>query len=206
MPETPQQFYERVAAAAEAQPGGRLAIPPEFTESDIFPFETDGLKVKEFLPPVAPEPARNGDPGGTPCDRCARRDQGAIWANDRWWLTAAPIPSAPFAGLLYPHRHLDFPDLDDEMAGEMGQLMVAIERAVKTAVGVGRVHVSIVGDGASHLHVWFIARPLGQLQLRGSCYMDWVDLLPSRPEPDLRADRQAVVQALVASVGGESRI
>jgi hypothetical protein len=203
MPETPDEFYARVAAYAAAQPDGRLPVTAEFTDSDIYPFEGDSLRAKAFEPPVVPEPARAGEPGGPPCHRCEIGDQGAFWGNERWLLVPAGAEFAiPFAALLMPREHLDYGELDAAMAGEMGVLMVAIEHAVKSLGDIGRVHASIIGDGGAHLHVWFFGRPLGQLQLRGSCLIDWMDLLPALPADQVSADQAAVADALVASYGG----
>jgi hypothetical protein len=205
MPETPQAFYDRVSSAAAAAPDGRLAVSAEVAESDIFPFEIDGLRVKPFEAPVVPEPPRNGDPGGSPCGRCAVGDKGAIWSNERWMLVPPEsMNTLPFTALLMPREHLDLGELDAVHAGEMGPLIVEVERAVKSLGDIGRVHVMVVGDGARHLHVWFFGRPLGQLQLRGSSLIDWSDLLPPVPPEVLAADQRAVAEALVSSYGGSA--
>jgi diadenosine tetraphosphate (Ap4A) HIT family hydrolase len=204
MPETSQQFYDRVNAAAHAQPDGRLRVPEPFGDAEIFPYEYDALRVREFEPPVVPEPPRSGEPGGAPCGRCARGDDGAIWGNERWLLVPGDVEALPFAALLMPREHADLGDLDAASAAEMGQLIVAVERAVKTLGDIGRVHVYVWADGGAHLHVWFIARPLGLLQLRGSCLADWTEVLPALPEDLLVANRRLVAQALVTSSGGST--
>src|SRR3569623_590321 len=165
MPESPQEFYERVQAAA-TEPGGRLAVPADILDSEIFPFETGGLRAKAFEPPVLPEPPRAGE-GGKPCHRCGRTDD-ILWESERWLLTASPSSSLPFSAMLEPREHVDFGDLSGEMAAEMGQLIVACERAARSLDGVSRCHIYVWGDGSSHAHVWFLARPEGLLQLRGS--------------------------------------
>ncbi|HTW21142.1 MAG TPA: hypothetical protein VME70_13130 [Mycobacteriales bacterium] len=204
MAETPQEFYDRVVAAST---DGRLPVPSSVTDSEIFPFETEGLRVRPLSPPVLPEPPRAGEEGGAPCARCALGEEQALWGDERWLLVPPGEPvGLPFAALLMPREHLDFGELDGGLAAELGRLLVAIERAVKTLDGVARVHVNIWGDGGEHLHVWFLARPLGLLQLRGSCLPDWLDLLPARPAEDVAADQRAVVDALVVSYGGHSLI
>jgi hypothetical protein len=206
MPETPQEFYDRVNAVAAAQPEGRLPVSAEVAESEIFPFEPAGLRVKAFEPPVVPEPPRSGDPGGTPCSRCGKGDEGAIWSNERWLLVASDsMNTLPFTALLMPREHLDFGELDAGLAAELGPLMIATESAVKSLGNIGRVHLMVIGDGGSHLHVWVFARPLGQLQLRGSSLVDWSDLLPPIPAEQLAADQHAVAEALVTSYGGQAR-
>jgi hypothetical protein len=204
MPETPQQFFDRVSAAAAACPDGRLAVPTEIVESEIFPFESDALRVKAFEPPVVPEPPRVGDPGGEPCRRCERGDEGAFWSNERWTLSpAASIKALPFAAFLEPRAHLDVDELDAAMSAEFGRLLIAAQRAVNALDHIGRVHVYIWGDGARHMHVWLMARPLGLLQLRGSNLPDWTDVLPPVPADQRTADERTVAEALRAEVGGD---
>ncbi len=47
---------------------------------------------------------------------------------------------------------------------------------------VARVHVNRWGDGGAHFHLWFMPRPLGMLQLRGSMLPMWLELLPNLDE------------------------
>jgi len=204
MPETPQEFYDRVSGYVASQPGGRLPFPADFADSDIFPFEIDGLRVRTLLPPVVPEPPRQGEVDASDCGRCARGESGVWWGNERWLLTPAGIDSLPWSAMLQPREHLDFGELTPGLAAEMGQLLVTIENAVKVLPNIARVHVNIVGDGARHLHVWIWARPLGQLQLRGSCIIEWSDVLPPVPDEIRQADARRVVELLQAAVGGRS--
>ena len=78
-------------------------------------------------------------------------------------------------------------------------------RAGEAVPGVARVHVDRIGDGLAHLHVWFVARPAGLLQLRGSCLMDWLDVLPPMPAAELAAFAGVLATALPARVTGPSR-
>lgn len=206
MPETPQEFYDRVSQYAAGQPGGVLPVPAELTDSDIFPFEADGLAIRALVPPVVPEPPRQGELDASDCRRCERGEADAWWASEHWLLTPAGIDSLPWSAMLQPREHLDFGELTPELAAEMGQLIVKLENAVKTLPDIARVHVNIVGDGARHLHVWLWARPLGQLQLRGSCIIEWSDVLPPIPEPVRLEDARAVVRQFEASVGGRALI
>ncbi len=41
------------------------------------------------------------------------------------------------------------------------------------------MHVIRWGDGGSHLHWWFFARPAGMMQLRGAFMTLWDDVLPA---------------------------
>jgi hypothetical protein len=58
------------------------------------------------------------------------------------------------------------------------------------------------GDGSAHLHVFFLARPKGFGQLRGTYLAVWDDLLPPVPRSQRDADAAAVAQALATSYGG----
>jgi diadenosine tetraphosphate (Ap4A) HIT family hydrolase len=194
MPETPAQFHARVMAAADAE--GRL--PPMSESSEIFPYEENGLRTKPFEPPVLPEPPRSGE-GDRPCFRCAIPDRGVLWSDDRWTFSGARSHGVTFWGTLEPKAHVDLGDLDDQHAAELGILIVRIERAIRALGDVGRVHVNKWGDGGAHLHITFLARPAGLLQLRGSCLADWLDVLPPVPQEILDADLAAVAAALAIS-------
>jgi diadenosine tetraphosphate (Ap4A) HIT family hydrolase len=190
-----QALLARVAAAADAE--GRLPLPDVATW-DIFPFEGEIL-VRRLEDPVLPEPPRHGD-GDDPCGACADGVSRAIWTDDRWKLVVPEEASIPIV-LLEPLAHLDFADLDDAEAAELGILCVRAERALTALGGVGRVHVMKIGDGSSHLHVWFFARPEGLLQLRGSSLSDWTDCLPPMPDEEWSAVQRELALALAATGG-----
>lgn len=67
--------------------------------------------------------------------------------------------------------------------------------------GVARVHVNRWGDGSSHLHLWFLARPYGRLQLRGTFLSLWDSILPPISEEQWR-ENLALVAAWLAEFGG----
>ena len=50
-------------------------------------------------------------------------------------------------------------DLDDELAAELGPLLLKMQHAVSQVPGVGNVHVGRWGEGSEHCHIWFMARP-----------------------------------------------
>ena len=70
-----------------------------------------------------------------------------MWGNERWVLTTFGEPRLPFAVMLMPREHLDFGDLSDGMAAELGMLAVRITRAVEALDAIGRVHLYKIGDG-----------------------------------------------------------
>ena len=176
---TPDEYYAHIRSAADAE--GRLPVPVE-AGWDIFPFEPDGLRVRPLDEPVLPEPARNGE-GGKSCWRCDDPDADVIWGDEHWVLTRMQEPpGVPFVALLQLREHLDLGELSEDLAAEMGRLILRLERAVQALPSVGRVHIYRFGDGGSHLHVWAIARPAGMLQMRGSNLALWDDVLPPLPE------------------------
>jgi diadenosine tetraphosphate (Ap4A) HIT family hydrolase len=200
MPLTPDEFYANALEAADSE--GRLPLS-RLTAWEIFPFDSDGLRVVPLSRPEIPEPARRGE-AGSPCDSCEANGQGAIWYNERWRLITFSEPSgAPLVILLQPKAHFDLTDLPDDLAGELGQLIVQIARAVESLPNIARAHVSRWGDGGAHLHVFFFARPKGFVQMRGTCFAIWDDLLPPTPRVIRDVDALNVAQAIAASYGGE---
>ena len=174
---------------------------PEMAYWEIFPLEGD-LQVKILEPPVLPEPARNGDPGGTECWTCSSPDRGVIWRDDRWHVRHFPSPTGlPAVITLYPNAHYDLEDLPDDLAAEFGLMIRRVSRAMQTLDGIARVHVNRWGDGSAHLHVWFLPRPLGMRQMRGTCLAIWDDLLPPMPE-DEWLDNLRRISAVLAADGG----
>ena len=197
---TPQEFHARVLGLAD--PHGRLRVP-EQAWWEIFPFEPDSLVVKPVDPLTLPEPPRHGE-GGVDCERCADPDADAVWANERWTLVAFGEPRLPLSVMVMPREHLDFGDLDDAMAGELGVISARVARAVEALDGIGRMHVYKIGDGGAHLHQFLLARPAGMLQLRGSCLTLWEEMLPVVPPDEAAAVLRVAVAALADM--GESRL
>lgn len=184
-------FHDRVYAATDAD--GRLPLPDQ-AMWEIFPFEPDHLVVKPLDQPELPEPARHGE-NGVGCQACAA-DADAIWSNDRWTLSGMGATGLPFAAMLQPRAHLDLQDLDDDLAAELGLLTVRIIRAAGELPDVARVHINKWGDGAEHLHVFFLGRPTGLQQLRGSNLALWEEMLPRVPEAESNAALEWVADRL----------
>jgi diadenosine tetraphosphate (Ap4A) HIT family hydrolase len=175
--------------------------PPPFTEWSSFPFEGE-LRVKTLDAPVAVEPPRIGEDGAD-CPKCHAPDEAYIWVNENWRVRAPDRPSGlPMVLILESRSHLDLGDLPNMLAAELGVMTVRLERAVRSLDGVARVHVNRWGDGAAHLHLWFLARPQGQLQLRGPFLTLWDEVLPPIAEAQWR-ENLALIAAWLAEFGGQ---
>jgi hypothetical protein len=173
---------------------------PAFVSWPTFPFEGD-LRLKPLEEPVAEEPPRHGEDPAT-CLACAAPDDAYIWISERWRVRALDRPTGlPMVLILESRSHLDIGDLPNLMAAELGVMTVRLERAVRSLDGVARVHVNRWGDGSAHLHLWFLARPYGRLQLRGTFLSLWDDILPPIPEEQWR-ENLALIAAWLAEFGG----
>jgi diadenosine tetraphosphate (Ap4A) HIT family hydrolase len=173
---------------------------PDFVSWPSFPFEGD-LKIKPLEPVAETEPPREGEDAGE-CVACAAKDEAYIWVSERWRVRAMDRPSGlPMVLILESRSHLDLGDLPNLLAAELGVMTVRLERAIRSLDDVARVHVNRWGDGAAHLHLWFLARPHGRLQLRGSFLSLWDDILPPIAEERWR-ENLALVAAWLAEFGG----
>lgn len=173
---------------------------PDFVSWPSFPFEGD-LRVKPLEPVADVEPPRDGEDIAN-CPACAAPDEAYIWVSERWRVRAMDRPSGlPMVLILESRSHLDLGDLPNLLAAELGVMTVRLERAVRSLDGVARVHVNRWGDGSAHLHLWFLARPQGRLQLRGSFLSLWNDILPAVPDAQWR-ENLALVAAWLAEFGG----
>lgn len=173
---------------------------PDFTQWPSFPFEGD-LHVKQLEDPVPVEPPRRGE-GNRECTACAAPDEAYIWVGERWRVRAMDRPTGlPMVLILESRSHLDLGDLPNLLAAELGVMTVRLERAIRSLDGVARVHVNRWGDGSAHLHLWFLARPYGRLQLRGTFLSLWDSILPPISESQWR-ENLALVAAWLAEFGG----
>ncbi|MCU1483981.1 MAG: hypothetical protein JWN67_727 [Actinomycetia bacterium] len=178
---------------------------PDFVNWPLFPFEGD-LRVKPLDPPLDREIPRSGEPGGPPCRECASTDDGYLWVDDHWRVKAkeerSPLPMQVF---LESREHVDMDGLDDERAAELGQRIVRLDRAMQAIGGIGRVQVARTGDGGSHFHLWFYARPFGAFQLLGFFLPMWAIILP--PIDEATWDRNCrIVATELAKGGGRSML
>jgi hypothetical protein len=173
---------------------------PDFTQWPSFPFEGD-LRVKPLDAPVEVEPPRKGE-GLRECIACNAPDDAYIWVGERWRVRAMDRPTGlPMVLILESRSHLDLGDLPNLLAAELGVMTVRLERAIRSLDGVARVHVNRWGDGSAHLHMWFLARPYGRLQLRGTFLSLWDSILPPISESQWR-ENLAHVAAWLAEFGG----
>ncbi|MEU4476649.1 hypothetical protein AB0F68_01025 [Micromonospora sp. NPDC023966] len=173
---------------------------PDFTQWPSFPFEGD-LHVKQLDEPVLVEPPRRGE-GNRECTACNAPDEAYIWVGERWRVRAMDRPTGlPMVLILESRSHLDLGDLPNLLAAELGVMTVRLERAIRSLDGVARVHVNRWGDGSAHLHMWFLARPYGRLQLRGTFLSLWDSILPPISEAQWR-ENLAMVAAWLAEFGG----
>jgi diadenosine tetraphosphate (Ap4A) HIT family hydrolase len=172
VPETPETLHRRAAAVLRMPPVG---------EWDTFPFDGE-MRPRQLRPPTDVDPPREGV-GGVNCSACAAEDDRYLWTSERRRLLAPRPSGLPVVVLLEPRDHYAEPgDLPAPMASELGEMIVRVERAVRAVEGVGRVHVCRWGDGAEHLHWWFMARPARMPQLLGSFAAVWDDVLPATPD------------------------
>ena len=193
---TPEYTRAVLANIRAAEVAGLLPPPPADALGDIFPFQP----AVTFVPvdePVLPEPARGGESPEN-CSTCTRPDSDYLWTSPNWRLRNLP-GFGVHAFMLWPRAHLDLDELTPDLAAEQGRLLVAVSQAISAGIdGVQRVHLNRWGDGSAHLHWWFIARPAGLLQLRGSHLPTWLDVLPPLPADLVAAAAESVRRELVA--------
>jgi len=195
MPESPEELYARIVS--QVGEDGRLPTSP-VAEWDVFPWEpVDGALVPKVVrPPLDQEPPRQGDPGGEPCPTCRHGGERAIWENERWRVKPMPRSGLPLVLMLESREHLDYPDLDDDLAAEFGRISVWLCRIMGKLPHIGRVHVLRIGDGAAHLHIWHMARPARIPGILGSLAIEWDEMLPPPPEDVWRRDLATVAERL----------
>ena len=184
----------RARETEQASPDGRLPVPSHAAWPS-FPYEGD-LRVRPVADLVVPEPPREGE-GGVGCGACAAPDEDYVWTDAHWRLRSTDGPTGlPVVLLLEPRVHADLHDLPADLVAGTGEVLCRVEAAVRSLGGIARVHVMRIGDGAEHLHWWFLARPVGLVQARGSYAVEWDDLLPPRPREEWERDLRRVAAAL----------
>lgn len=195
MTELPSEYHRRL-------PYGERMSPEPLVGEPFFPFEGD-LQVVPLAEPVVPEPPRSGEAGGKPCAKCADPDRFVIWRDERWSVKAFGATGLPFVAILEPQEHYRLDNLPPELTATLGPLIQRVAKAIQGLDSVGRTHFNRWGDGSEHFHLWFLARPLGMMQLRGAMIAAWDDMLPKIPEAEFTTNVQQVATAL-AEDGGEA--
>jgi len=204
MTETIEDYYARARNAADSD--GRLPANAELQAWEVFPFESEGLRLKPLEPLAATEAPRRGeDPEQCQCATSGTDDEWVVWTDDHWKIKLFEESGAPLILILTPWAHHDFATLPMDRAAEMGQIMVALGAGIEALPSVARVHVSKWGDGGAHAHIFFYARPTRMPQLRGTMMAIWDDYLPPVPGDVRDANARAVIQHLVRSYGGHPR-
>ena len=193
-PERPSEYHRRLPY------GERVSAEP-LLGGPFFPFEGD-LQVVPLDEPVLPEPPRAGEPGGKPCFTCTNPEVDAIWGDDQWLLKSGFQQNGlQMVALLVPREHYRLDNLPPELTATLGPMIQRVAGAIRQLEGVGRTHFNRWGDGSEHFHVWFLARPLGMMQLRGAMIAAWDDLLPPVPPEEFQANARTVATALSAQGG-----
>lgn len=191
----PSEYHRRLPYGERVSAGPLLGQP-------FFPFEGD-LRVVELADPVLPEPPRRGEDGGEPCPKCVDPDGSVIWRDDQWSVKAFEPTGLPLVALLEPHGHYRLDNLPPELTATLGPMIQRVAKAIQSIDSVARTHFSRWGDGSEHFHLWFLARPLGMMQLRGAMIAAWDDMLPKIPAAEFTANTRRVAAAL-AEDGGEA--
>ena len=178
---------------------------PDFVNGQIFPFVGD-FQVRPYKAHHAADRPRSGEPGGEPCACTRLTDDDYNWVDDNWRVRPPSQRSAvPMQLFLETREHLDMDELSPELAGEMGQMIVRLDRGMQAIGGIGRVHVNRWGDGGSHFHMWFYARPLGSSQMLGFCLPMWAMILPPTDD-DTWQRNLSIVAAELAKDGGTAKV
>lgn len=176
----------------------------ELIADSWFPF-AGHITVKPLDPPVIPEPDRGGVDAAK-CRACQRPDGDYVWTDDNWRLFGVLPTQLRGIVLLETRGHRDsFADLPPGLLAEIGPMIARVEKALIGLGDVARVHVNRWGDGGAHFHLWFMPRPLGVLQLRGSMLPMWLDLMPD-VEPDEAAGALRAIASAMAAESGTAHV
>ncbi|MXG90086.1 HIT family protein [Nocardioides flavescens] len=204
MAETAEQVHARVLDAAGS---GHLPMPPQ-GGWDVFPWTVvDGQIVPRQLPPPADEAPRWGESPDKPCGLCANGadPERIVWEDEHWTLSHPGGPSGlPVVLMLEPREHLDFGQLDDDLASEYGRITNRLVRIIEALPNIGRCHTMRIGDGGAHMHIWFLGRTARLSTVLGSPTTEWDDIIPPGPEDVWREDLRAIATKL-ANWGGDAR-
>ncbi len=138
------------------------------------------------------------------CTSCTDDDDRFVWVDEHWRVRAKNPPSSvPALVFLETREHVDLDGLSDELAAEMGQMIVRLDHAIQAIGDIGRVHVYRWADRGRHFHTWFFGRPCRRDQhVR---FRDAVLGADHAPTPDDVWERNlAVVACELAKSGGRA--
>lgn len=191
MPQNAEEIFELNRTRTDAPDLGFIDWP-------AFPWAVqDGrIVAKELQPPTDADRVRGGE-GGTSCWRCDHPDEGVVWGNDRWTLSADRDGRGGLLALwLQTREHMDFGDMSEDLAGEFGRLTLRLHNAMLALPNAGRVHLGKWGDGSAHLHVLAMVRPARLPQVIGSFAVEWDDILPPVPGEVWQREVEQVAAAM----------
>ena len=160
--ELPSEYHRRLPYGEQ--------VSAEVLEGHPFVPFAGKLQVVPLAEPVLPEPPRAGE--SDDCPTCVDPERDAIWGDEQWLLKSFGASGLPLVALLVPREHYRLDNLPPELTATLGPMIQRVAGAVREIEGVGRTHFNRWGDGSEHFHVWFQARPLGMMQLRGALYGD----------------------------------
>jgi diadenosine tetraphosphate (Ap4A) HIT family hydrolase len=173
---------------------------PDWVNWSGFPFEGD-LRVRAFKAPYPSDRPRAGEPGGGPCVTCHAGDDEFVWTDDLWRVSSGERSALPVSVVLTSRPHVDQHELDGELAATLGVMIARIDRAVLSVPGVGRVHTARYGDGGSHFHMYFNARPRGSSQMLAFMLPLWASVLEPTPAEEWSANLDIVAAQLAKDSG-----
>ena len=198
-------------AVADQQPADspyHRTLPPAGTVISGQPLVDDRLScfeavtLRPLAPMLVPEEPRSGVLDPSECWHCPERGRDRwIWRDEHWHVVGAFDTGLPWLGGLAPNAHLRLDELGPGELTTLGPMIQRLAGAVQELEGVARTHFARWGDGSAHFHLWFLARPLGMMQLRGAMIAAWDDMLPPIPEEEMRANVRTVAAALAAGGG-----
>lgn len=193
MPQSAEEIYELHRSRTDEPDLSFVGWP-------AFPWVAGGDRIvaRELQPPTGTDRVRDGE-GGRDCWRCDHPDEGVVWGNERWILSA---PREGRGGLLkfwlQTREHMDFGDMSEDLAAEWGRLTLRLHNAMLALPNAGRVHLGKWGDGSAHLHTLAMVRPARLPQVIGSFVVEWDDILPEIPEDVWQREVDAVAAAMRA--------
>lgn len=197
MPQSAEEIYELSRTRTDAPDLGFIDWP-------AFPWTVEDGRIvaKELLPPDGSDRVREGE-GGTDCWRCDNPDEGVIWGNERWIVSANRDGRGGVLVLwLQTREHMDFGDMSEDLAAEFGRLTLRLHNAMLALPNAGRVHLGKWGDGSAHLHALALVRPAGLPQVIGSFAVEWDDILPPVPLDVWQREVDQVAAAMAIGAKG----